>query len=251
MTKQFSENDGKMEVSLIPPEISAFDVGRVDDPEIRELLLNFESVGNNCEFGMTQRRYNAEPMGLLRWNSTSVSGLMTGLAARFDGLGSPDNLEMYVAGSGEYGVRDPRYEFAMHTFLFQHQIDQEKLFPQMCRTLTYLTEKLFATIEAAEKVFIYKSETITLEEIRALHASLRTIGPVKLLCVKPASEHLAHSPFCGKAGEVFLFEEDLYFGFLSRFGTVADRWNIAFEEWVSICRSVARDALPSMQSSGA
>ena len=32
-----------------------------------DLVLDFESVGDNCELGIFQRRVGAEPLGLLRF----------------------------------------------------------------------------------------------------------------------------------------------------------------------------------------
>jgi tetratricopeptide (TPR) repeat protein len=41
-------------------------IEKVRDPESRSLLLGFESLGENCEFGLVQRRFEAEPLGLSR-----------------------------------------------------------------------------------------------------------------------------------------------------------------------------------------
>ena len=47
------------------------------------MLLRFESIGSDCEFGAVQRRYGAEPLGLLRWNDVDILSLEQALAACF------------------------------------------------------------------------------------------------------------------------------------------------------------------------
>ena len=36
-------------------------------PPLNEMLLEFESLGDNCEFGLVQRHFGAEPISLLRF----------------------------------------------------------------------------------------------------------------------------------------------------------------------------------------
>lgn len=60
---------------------------------IDELMLSFESLGDNCEFGLVQRQANIEPLGLLRFNGFHVppefriERLVAGLDRHFYGLG--------------------------------------------------------------------------------------------------------------------------------------------------------------------
>jgi len=41
-----------------------------------------------------------------------------------------------------------------------------------------------------------------------------------------------------RAGEVKQIDQDLFVGSLSRLGEAEGFWNIAFDEWVAICRKV-------------
>ena len=36
-------------------------------PPLNELLLQFEPIGDNCEFGLMQQYFGAEPLSLLRF----------------------------------------------------------------------------------------------------------------------------------------------------------------------------------------
>lgn len=39
----------------------------------RGLMLDFCSLGNNCEFGIAQRKSGAEPLDLLRWGQRTIT----------------------------------------------------------------------------------------------------------------------------------------------------------------------------------
>jgi hypothetical protein len=200
-------------------------------------MLGFESIGDSCEFGSVQRRYAAEPLGLLRWNDVQLDDLLAALAHRFAGMGEPEHTEMPVIGNGEYTIKDKRWSLWMHTFLFEGQTDPVALFPKMCRRVVYLRDKLLADLAAAEKIFVYRSPGVDASQLAELHAALEAHGPIKLLGVQPVD---AFSDVSGDAGEIVALGERRWMGFLSRLG-VADGnyWDIAFDDWVSICRKAA------------
>src|ERR1041384_3955367 len=78
---------------------------------LRELMLRFESIGENCEFGLVQRRCGAEPLGLFRFASAPLPKLLAGLGARFEGLSHPDNLDVQLSQNGrEYLVTDRKFQ---------------------------------------------------------------------------------------------------------------------------------------------
>ena len=219
----------------------------VDDESVRQLLLGFESLGDSCEFGSVQRRYAAEPLGLLRWNDVQLHNLLAALARRFEGMGEPENTEMPIIDNGEYTVKDRRWDLWMHTFLFEGQTDPEALLPKMCRRVVYLRDKLVADLAAAEKIFVYCTDAIDAGQVAALHAALSAYGPVKLLAVQPVG---AASDLTGAPGELVQLGERRWIGHLSRLGVAAGNdWDIAFEDWISICRKVAVQArVPSEAS---
>ncbi len=71
-----------------------------------DLLRGFESLGHNCEFGVVQRHFGAEPLGLLRFSGITLPDLLTGLACGFAGAGQ--QLEVLLADGTrrEFMVRD-------------------------------------------------------------------------------------------------------------------------------------------------
>jgi hypothetical protein len=105
------------------------------------------------------------------------------------------------------------------------------LYSKFCRRLVYLKEKALSDLSEAKKVFVFKSPGMRMDELSTLHRALKSIGPVTLLYVTAAS---AKDP----AGEVKQIDRDLFVGSLSRLGEAEGFWNIAFDEWVAICRKV-------------
>jgi len=92
-------------------------IERVQDPESRSLLLGFESLGENCEFGLVQRRFDAEPLGLLRWTYTGPDMLAQLLEFKFENLGNTEDLVLSRARWGEYFLKDGVYGITFHTWL--------------------------------------------------------------------------------------------------------------------------------------
>src|SRR4029077_19430059 len=72
-----------------------------------QLMMRFESLGENCEFGLAQRRCGAEPLGLLRFASAPLPVLLAGLRGRFEGMGDPEQIDIQVSTNRqEYLVVD-------------------------------------------------------------------------------------------------------------------------------------------------
>ena len=224
-------------VDGLAPE-AMVDVGHVEDDEVRLLLLGFESLGADCELGLVQRRYGAEPLGLLRWSDVSLSGLRAALAARFADMGTPDTTLMTIDPAGEYYVCDARWGLGMHTFLSATQADSVELLPKMRRRVVYLRDKLLADLAAAEKMFVWKSDAIDLSELRALHDELAAYGPARLLNVRASPLPAWDGPPC-EPGSAIRVASGLYVGALSRLGNAGTAWDIAFDEWIALCRRVA------------
>ena len=224
-----------------PPQMLApISIERVEDEDIRSLMLRFEGIGTDCEFGTLQRRYGAEPLGLLRWNDVTFETLSAALEARFAGMGEPETTELVAGSIGELYVRDRRWDLGMHTFLFTREVTQETLFPKMCRRVVYLRDKFIADLEAAEKVLVYKGADLSFEDLSRLHALLRGYGPVRLLHVRPATSAGTGPWPAGEAGTVTQILPDLHVGYVTRIG---DLYAIPSEEWITICGAVVAEAL--------
>jgi tetratricopeptide (TPR) repeat protein len=215
--------------SAAPPERA------VHEDAQRHLLMRFEALGENCELGFVQRHFGAEPLGLLRWAGMSNASLIAALDTAFAGVGDPEYTIMGLnPHNHEYYTSDLRYGMNMHTFLHEGEEPQEKIYRSMCRRLLFLKNKLLRDLAAAEKIFVYSSACrLSEQDLAALVAALRRHGAVTLLHVCPAGG--LHQP-----GEVILLDDGLLVGFLGRVGYDGKRWDILFDQWLTICeRAVA------------
>ncbi len=231
-----SNGEAQLERALAARRGSATPAAVVDDDELRRLMLAFESLGDGCEFGFVQRRYGAEPSGLLRWNDVTVDGLTAALGARFAGLGEPANTQMVVGPDRELLVEDRRWGLALHTFCFEGDEDRGPLLARTCRDIVSRRDELLADLTAAEKIFVFRSSGLDADRLEVLHRALRAYGPVRLLDVQPAAP-TAPTSFQGAAGELVEVETGRYVGFMERLGVQAgETWDVAYDDWVSVCR---------------
>ena len=179
------------------------------DPELGQFMLGFESLGDNCEFGVVQRHYGAEPLGLLRFTATPSKLLVMALNSGFAGVGDPDTTTL-TTYNGEYLTGDTRYHMAMHTFIREAGDDREKRFVNVCRRIRFLRDKLLQDLKDAEKVFVYGCrEALSDGEIRELWSALRRYGDNRLLFVGAAGDQNA-------AGSVRQLEDSLVVGFIDK-----------------------------------
>jgi tetratricopeptide (TPR) repeat protein len=189
----------------------------------RELFMQFESLGYNCEFGIVQRQFGAEPLSLLRWTATDPDMLATALNNQLDGVGLPENTRIVL--DSDYRTKDTRYFMLMHTFITPSQATPEELLPKFCKRLQYLRLKLLDDLRAADKIFLYKAIVpITDAEIMPLWKAVRAYGPNTLVVARIAN---AQHP----AGSVRIIEPGLIVGYFDRTSTT----DPSFDIWLKIC----------------
>ena len=168
-----------------------------DRADLRESVLQFESLGGlheGCEFGLFQRAYDAEPLGLLRWSNMRPEEVIEGLNADFAGVGNPDQTCLEVDGNGEYITCDKIYGMRTHTFVYSHETDADTMMRRARTRLIFLRNKLLDDIKSSEKIFLYKCSlaSVDLDIIYRMHAALTRHGPCTLLFVRRSD---AENPF--------------------------------------------------------
>ncbi len=190
------------------------------------LLMQFESLGDTCEFGIVQRRYGAEPLSLLRWSSMSPSSLVEALQARFEGVGDPDQT-IVADEHGEYITRDKRYHMFSHTFTPVQSEPIDRFVKQQLRRMQYLRRKLLEDLGAAAKLFVFKSnEGVSDTQLTAIYRALLAYSQENaLLCVR--LQDPAHPK-----GTLDRISPRLWVGYIDRFSTV----DIAVDTWVGLCQ---------------
>ena len=173
-----------VEISLLPPDHSALaglrddDVIQlapmatstqfIDEPldtlpnaiattlgvDLPEILRHFESLGDNCSFGLAQRKGGSEVLGLLRFANTPLKRLFAGLDDEFQALTDNNQIAMRWEPSepGEFILSVDRYRIRWHTSVHDVDADQVSLFAQQAMRLAYLRRKFYEGLSAGRKI---------------------------------------------------------------------------------------------------
>lgn len=203
------------------------------EPTDEEIFAHFESLGDNCEFGLVQRSAGIERLGLFRFNFASMTPLIRGLDCDFSDIDQPDQVEIFAASNGELMVRVRHYRFQYHTDRRRGEVEIEALRNQQIKALGFLARKLLDDLRSGEKLFVRKGpDSETDAQLAPLLRALRRHGPVSLLSVVPQDE--AHP-----LGSVEVVEPGLIKGYIDRFAPYDDAYDFS-RAWVDICRGAYR-----------
>ena len=195
----------------------------------RELMLEFESIGDSCEFGLVQRNAGAEPLGLLRFSGVPITHLTRALERRFDGIAEPENIRPQVE-NGEYMVKLTKYDFIYHAFVREHEMDADTLRQREVRRTRFLVNKLIGDLENPAKVLVIRqNEPLLAHDLAMLRAALGRYGASTLLWVLEATP--GHPP-----GTVEIADDHLLVGYVRWLAPREDAPNIDHESWLRVCR---------------
>lgn len=203
--------------------------------EPRELMLAMESIGHNCEFGLFQRRFEAEPLGLLRFTSIRPDRLIDALDADFAGAADPDLLELVEEGQPrlEYMVRNRAWGMHSHTFRYPDEAPPGSVLAELSRKLRFQLRRFLDILKTGEKLFVFHDfHAMTAAQALPILLALKRHGPNALLFVSEEES--------AAAGAVELIAADLYKGFVSRFAPVWAADDTDVTAWVSVCANAYR-----------
>jgi hypothetical protein len=201
--------------------------------DIPVLLQRFESLGDNCDFGVVQRAVGVEPPGLFRFAACSAADVGALLRARFQPLGETEDLWLDELGPDrEYCVKSHRFSFEAHTDRYVGRDDPELVRTAQIVKMCFLKDRLIRELSRARRLFVFKgsSDTGTVKEIVA---GLRQYGPNCLLWVNVADA--AHP-----SGSVIRISDGLLLGFVDRFGTYDGDPSLPVEDWIAVCVNAYR-----------
>lgn len=199
---------------------------------LEALMLQFESLGENCEFGLVQRRCGADPLGLLRFASAPLSALLPALRARFEGIGERDRIEIRVSENRqEYLVFDRHFGFLYHPWVLIGEATAEDIRRREAKQLPLLRRKLVEDLEEARKIFVYHAmNPLNEAQARQLAATMRAYGPTTLLWVElQDDEH--------PAGTVESLGAGLLKGYIDRFAPGENAHDLSLARWIALCRN--------------
>jgi hypothetical protein len=214
--------------SIAPPEPLAEDQRRAIAADI---LPDFQSFGDDCEFGFLQRRLGREAIGIFRFTSISIADLTRGINAGFDGIGDPDNFEIVryeKAPAHDYMGRERRYGLFYHTTRRPDEISADALHAQEIRRLKFLARNLIDDIQAGGHIFVIKRKAAILpEEIARLLIAVRKLGAATILWVAEAGPQ-------NPAGSVRWLAPGLLLGHVDRID-ISPLQNISVSSWFDVC----------------
>jgi hypothetical protein len=204
----------------------------------QELMLQFESLGEDCEFSFIQRRARAEPLEMLRFTGTTLGELLIGFASKFAAIGDPEHTFIKVTLNKEVWCVNRKHRFEAHVFRHPDELDIPAFEAEQCRRLKLLRRKFFEDLEEGRKILVYKRRTpITCDEVRPLHDWIRRYGPATLLWVVVQDEHR-------KPGTV----EQLAPGFLKGYIDTFTPYGRAAYGSLDVWLEIARNAYPLRQN---
>ncbi len=203
--------------------------------DLEQLMLHFESLGHNCEFGLVQRACGAEPHGLLRFVGMAIHRLLNGLDFEFEGIDDPSLVRAYP-GPGpnpEWLLRNDRYGMHAHSFTLVSQIDEASFVEQQIRRVRFQRRRLLEVLETGQNLFVFqRQEHMTEAHALPLLTLLRSYGPNALLFVTMDREK--------PSGSVDLLGPHLYRGNIEKLAPVQEAQEFHLEPWVSICANAYR-----------
>jgi hypothetical protein len=125
---------------------------------IADMLRNFESLGNNCAFGLAQRKGGAEILGLLRFANTPFKSLVTALADSFAAVRNPANIDIRLADSGEpreFMAFIEQYGIRWHTMVHEDVAKLEDISAEQITKLVYLQRRFVSGLTANRKIYVF------------------------------------------------------------------------------------------------
>jgi hypothetical protein len=192
----------------------------------------FESLGANCEFGLVQRRYGTEPLGLLRWPAITVAGLIAGLRNEFAELSDIANLSLIQGPNDDWDVMTPH--FSLHLYAKIGTVDEESLLQSAFRRIRFMRRSLLESLEDAEKIFVFKEWQfrMTDAEIAGIFDALQQYNRNnRLLAVRLSDPR-------NPPASVTHISDGLWVGYVEFDARVSAEENVPFESWDRICRAV-------------
>ncbi len=198
----------------------------------RALLMEIQSLGENCELAFVQRLYGAEPFGLFRWAATPLAKLLPALHARFEGLGRPQYLDAEIDDASEYQIIDKKYGFKNHSFAYDYNgIKKGDILKREAVRLPFMARLLCKELERANRLFCFHDAgTSSREEVERLVAAIGAYGPNTLLWVVPAAS-------LAQAGTAEWLHDRLICGYLDRFETIDKVIEPSYEVWMKLLRA--------------
>ena len=197
---------------------------------ISEIMAQFESIGDNCEFGLVQRHFGAEPVTLFRFSVLPPLKMIELLELRLEPLGDPAHTVIFEEGN-EYIVKDDRGYYWMHSFIRKGHVDPERYLKQQGARIQLLKRKFLRDLQDGNHIYVCKQSDAPISDdiLRRLSKSLRAYGNNLLLGIRRAD---ANHP----AGAVEQFEDHILIAYMKTLFAEGDA-GADHASWETVVRS--------------
>ncbi len=202
-------------------------------------LPEFESIGDNCEFGFVQQKYGIDEGGLLKWaRILELRSLIKLISNDFENFYCLENL----IPKYDDMVEDKEYGILFHSALGSCSVGEDRhwietdessraaIYDIEYAKREYLVNKFRSAVANDEKILIVKmNEGIPLDEIHALHEALCGYGQCNLLYVETAPD--------GKSlGQVCNISKGIWRAYIPRFAPYWPVTDYLPGAWEHICQ---------------
>ena len=196
-------------------------------------LQHFQSLGDDCEFGIVQREAGIEPLGLFRFSRIPMENIIRGFHNGFAGIAEPENFEIveYKDNPGhDFMGRERKFGMLYHTHRLPGQIDPAMLKTQEMQRLRFMARKIMEDASLPDQIFVVKrKQRPIVAEIARLVMALQACGPAHLLWVCEAYNGIPP----GTAERV---TDRLIVAYVDRID-VAPLKEVSVESWITACRA--------------
>ena len=170
----------------------------------RALAGQFESLGDNCEFGIVQRRVGVERIGLLRLGGArDTAVLIEAVRNGFEGFATEDDMDVSIFGS-EWIVSSRRYHWTFHTGIGIDRMTAHDIARAQATTLAFMARKLLEDLETGTKIFLRRvDEGDVTAGMLELWEAIAGHGPGALLWVTAAPPGSIHGRVEHITGRLF------------------------------------------------
>ena len=206
----------------------------------RDLVLQFESLGDSCELGLVQRAVGAEPLGMFRFAGAPLRHLIRALDARFEGMAEPEHVRVQPE-NGEFMIKLTKYDFIYHAHVKIGEADPVALHRQQTRTVGFLIDKLINDLASGDKIMVFRqNEDLAANDLLDFRRALAAYGAPTLLWVQPTRP--SHPP-----GTVVVADRTLMIGYVSRLSPRQNAPDFDLKSWLAMLRNAER-ARPDRRS---
>lgn len=154
--------------------------------ELSTVFERFESLGNNCEFGIVQAAAAAAvPIGLFRnVGFLHTEQIVGAIEAGLEGMFDPGNFDVdHHAEWPDYALQCRRYGFIFHTGIPRTEGNRKRIDRQV-EVFRYLKAQFLDLLREGRRIFVYRHLYDTHPDLMLrLLAALRRHGPGRLLHV--------------------------------------------------------------------